>query len=80
VEAIETRGSAGKQIVKQAAVLDVDLIVVGKSEKPNAMSQVVGSTAEILPHKTRCNIFIIPGLCRLCDFNSKGEDYNEVEK
>ncbi|RQD63068.1 MAG: universal stress protein [Desulfonatronovibrio sp. MSAO_Bac4] len=80
VEAIETRGSASKQIVKQAAALDVDLIVVGKSEKPNAMSQVVGSTAEILPHRTRCNIFIIPGLCSLSDYNSKGEDYNEFKK
>ncbi len=65
VQPIEIIGAAHKQIVKQAAMLDVDLVVVGKSEKLDAMSQMVGSTAEILPHRTGRSIFIIPVLCGL---------------
>lgn len=65
VEVVQTIGLTRNQIVKQAGAKDVDLIVAGKSENPDALSQVVGSTAEILPHKAGCSVFIIPGICRL---------------
>ena len=80
VQVIETRGVVRKQIIKQATMLDVDLIVVGKSEKPDAMSQVVGSTAEILPHKAGCSVFIIPVICSLPDADDiTGSRKNETE-
>jgi len=65
VQPLETLGQVSKQIVKQAATLDVDLIVAGKSDKSGTVSQMLGSTAEILPHKAGRSIFIIPDACRL---------------
>lgn len=65
VEVIETIGRVHKQIIRQAKAKDVELIVVGKSENPDAMSRLIGSTAEILPHKAPCSVFIIPGVCAL---------------
>lgn len=65
IETIDTNGMARSQIIKQAKFKDVELIVVGKSEKPDAMSQVLGSIGEVLPHKVSCNVFIIPGVCIL---------------
>jgi len=64
VQPIETLGSVHKQIVKQAVMLDVDLIVVGKSERMDAVSQMLGSIAEILPHRAGRSVFIIPDVCR----------------
>ncbi len=72
VEVMQTIGLTRKQIVKQAGAKDVDLIVAGKSENPDVMSQVVGSTAEILPHKAGCSVFIIPGICRLPSAEEEG--------
>ncbi len=63
VQPVETIGAPHKQIVKQAALQNVDLIVVGKSEKHDPLSQMVGSTAEILPHRSGRSVFIIPSLC-----------------
>lgn len=65
VEVMETVGMVRREIVRQAKLKNVELIVVGKSEKPDAMSRMLGSTGEILPHKVACNVFIIPGLCRI---------------
>ena len=65
VQTVETIGQVRKQIVKQAYILDVDLIVVGKSDKAGTVSQMLGSTAEILPHRGGRSIFIIPDSCRL---------------
>lgn len=65
IETIETIGMVRRRIVKQAKLKDVELIVVGKSEKPDAVSQMLGSTGEILPHKASCSVFIIPGICML---------------
>lgn len=65
VEVIETIGMVRRQIIRQAKSKGVDLIVVGKSEKPDTLSRIIGSTAEILPHKARCNVFIIPGICSI---------------
>jgi nucleotide-binding universal stress UspA family protein len=65
VRVIETIGLSRKQIVRQAGANNVDLIVVGKSEHPDAVSRFMGSTAEILPHKTSCSVFVIPSICGL---------------
>lgn len=65
VEVIETIGRVSKQIVTQAKAKKADLIVVGKSENPDAVTRLIGSTAEILPHKAPCSVFVIPGVCIL---------------
>ncbi len=65
VQPVETIGSVNRQIVKQAAMHGVDLIVVGKSERLDTVSQVVGSTAELLPHRAGRSVFIIPVICKL---------------
>ncbi len=79
VQPLETIGPSRKQIVKQAAMLDVDLIVVGKSDKSDTVSQMLGSTAEILPHKAGRSVFIIPVVCRLpVSQNNKDSSYHEV--
>ena len=64
VEVIETLGRARREIVKQAASLGVDLIVAGKSQQTGAVRQIVGSTADVLPHRAKCSVFIIPGTPR----------------
>ena len=65
VEVIETIGLARREIVKQAAAHNVDLIVAGKSQDVSPVGQIIGSTAEILPHRAKCSVFIIPGVCSL---------------
>ena len=65
VETVEVIGMVRRRIIQQAKQRDVELVVVGKSEKPDAMSQMLGSTGEILPHKASCSVFIIPGVCGL---------------
>lgn len=72
VEVIETIGMVRRQIIKQAKLKDVELIVVGKSEKPDTVSQMLGSTGEILPHKASCSVFIIPGVCELDVLEGEG--------
>tara|TARA_B100000683_G_scaffold263941_1_gene292869 strand:- start:190 stop:1026 length:837 start_codon:yes stop_codon:yes gene_type:complete len=65
VETIETIGMIRRRIVQIAKNKKVDIVVVGKSEKPGTMSRMLGSTAEVLPHKAPCSVFIIPGYCSL---------------
>ncbi|MGE4470397.1 MAG: universal stress protein [Desulfovibrio sp.] len=65
VEVIETLGLVRNEIVRQAKAKKVNLIVAGKSDKPNTMSRLVGSTAEVLPHRAHCSVFIIPNVCGL---------------
>ncbi len=65
VNVIETLGLIRKQIVKQARTKGVDLIVVGKSDTPDTISRLIGSTAEVLPHHAHCSVFIIPCICHL---------------
>lgn len=74
VEIIESLGMVRREITRQAKATSADLIVVGKSEKPDAVARFIGSTAEILPHKTRCSIFVIPSICSLDD------DADETDK
>lgn len=65
IEVITTLGIVYREIVKQARAKGVDLIIVGKSEDLDAVGKLIGSTAELLPHKSPCSVFIIPGVCRL---------------
>lgn len=67
LEVIESIGMVTKTIVKQARAKGANLIVVGKSDDPDAMTRIVGSTAEMLLHKAPCSVFIIPNLCVLPD-------------
>lgn len=62
VETIEVVGRPKSQIVRQARMLKVELIVIGKSDKPKPLEQLMGSTAEAIPHKAKCSVFIIPGV------------------
>lgn len=61
VQPMETVGTTRRQIVRQAKSLGVDLVVVGKSDSPDVLSKLTGSTAEYLPHRAPCSIFIVPG-------------------
>lgn len=65
VEIIQSIGMVRREITRQAKTVNADLLVVGRSEKPDAVARFIGSTAEILPHKTRCSVFIIPSICDL---------------
>lgn len=57
---METLGTTRTQIVRKARELSVDLVVVGRSGKTGMMERFIGSTAEYLPHKSPCSVFIIP--------------------
>ncbi len=73
VEVMETLGTARTQIAKQAKARDVHLVVVGRSDTLNGLSHILGSTAEALPHRTSCSVFIIPVVCKLPDPQDKRE-------
>jgi nucleotide-binding universal stress UspA family protein len=75
VNVIETIGIVHREIIKQARASGVELIIVGKSENPDGISRLIGSTAEILPHHAPCSIFIIPGICHL-----PPSEYNAIEE
>jgi len=63
---IEKRDAVGssvtKAIVSQAKKADIDFIVLGKSDKYSPFQMMAGSTAETLPHKSKCPILIVPGI------------------
>ena len=61
VHLLQVVGHPQKEIVRQAKRLKVDLILIGKSDKPNPMAQLMGSNAEVIPRQARCSVFIIPG-------------------
>ncbi|WP_029893238.1 universal stress protein [Desulfohalovibrio reitneri] len=61
VKTLQVVGNQRKQILRQAYLHKVDLIVVGKADKPKPLKALLGSTAEILPDKSRRSVFIIPG-------------------
>ncbi len=62
VEKLNVSGNVKNQIVRKAKSRGVDLIVVGKQDKAKGWDQLLGSTAESLPHKANCSIFIVPGM------------------
>ena len=62
VEKLNVVGTVRNQIVRKAKSHGVDLIVVGKQDKAKGLDQLLGSTAEALPYKAHCSIFIISGV------------------
>lgn len=52
-------GSVRYQIPRKVRQLNVDLVVIGKRDKMNPLEKIIGSTAESLPHKSRCPVLII---------------------
>lgn len=74
VEIIQSIGMVRREITRQAKAVNADLLVVGRSENPDAVARFIGSTAEILPHKTRCSVFIIPSICPLDASPDKQEE------
>ncbi len=60
IEKIQVIGWAKRRILFQAWSKDVDLIVLGRSDKAKPFEQILGSTAEAVAHKSKRNSFIIP--------------------
>lgn len=61
VRTLQVVGRRRKQILRQAYLNRVDLIVVGKADKPSGLKNFLGSTAEALPDKANRSVFIVPG-------------------
>ncbi len=61
IKTIEAIGSPKRQIVRQANKFGVDMILIGKFDVKNPLEQIMGSTAEAIPFKSGCSIFIVPG-------------------
>lgn len=62
VETLEVVGSITSQIARQAKRLKADLIILGKRDKKQPFEHIMGSVTESLPDKTRCCLFIVPGI------------------
>ncbi|AQQ10178.1 universal stress protein F [Sedimentisphaera cyanobacteriorum] len=60
VEQIEVAGWPKRRILFQAWSKDVDLIVLGQSDKASTFEKILGSTAEAVVHKSRRNTLLIP--------------------
>lgn len=61
VHTLQVVGRRRKQILRQAYLNRVDLIVIGKADKPGSLKNFMGSTAEALPDKSNRSVFIVPG-------------------
>jgi len=61
VTPLQVVGRRRKQILRQAYLNQVDLIVIGKADKPGSLKNVLGSTAEALPDRSKRSVFIVPG-------------------
>lgn len=60
IETVDVIGRPRKQVLRLASVYETDLIVIGKSDNPDAIENLVGSTAESVARKSRCSVFIVP--------------------
>ncbi|ARN57086.1 universal stress protein [Sedimentisphaera salicampi] len=60
VEQIEVVGWPKRRILFQAWSKDVDLVVLGQSDKSSTFEKILGSTAEAVVHKSRRNALLIP--------------------
>lgn len=59
VESVIATGSIRKMIARKARQFDANLVVIGKNDKENAMNQILGQTAESMPHKIHSSVLII---------------------
>jgi nucleotide-binding universal stress UspA family protein len=55
-----TVGIPRREIVGEARRVNADLIVLGKADTSGTFGAVLGSTAEEMPHTSRCSVLIIP--------------------
>jgi nucleotide-binding universal stress UspA family protein len=62
IETVDVIGRARKQVLKQARANDADLIVIGKSDNPDPLENLLGSTAETVARKARRSVFIVPSV------------------
>ncbi|MGM0440779.1 MAG: universal stress protein [Chlamydiota bacterium] len=60
IKTLDLVGGIKAQIVAQAKKNNADLIVVGKLDTHNPFKKIMGSTAEVLPNRAKCSVFIIP--------------------
>jgi nucleotide-binding universal stress UspA family protein len=61
IETLDIVGSSRKVILKMANTFDVDVIVLGKSDNPDALENLLGSTAETVARKANRSVFIVTG-------------------
>jgi nucleotide-binding universal stress UspA family protein len=61
VHPLQVVGSKLSQILRQARRVGADLIVIGKRDNPSPLGNILGSTADALPGKSRRSVFIVPG-------------------
>jgi nucleotide-binding universal stress UspA family protein len=61
IETLDIVGRSRKVILKMANAYDVDVIVLGKSDNPNPLENLLGSTAETVARKARRSVFIVTG-------------------
>lgn len=72
VEEVSDLGNTHKRISQQARKEGVDLIIIGKHDKPGPTQLVLGSTVERLLQKAPCSVLVIPPESR-----PKGEPIRE---
>lgn len=61
IETLDMVGSSRNGILKMAGAFDVDVIVLGKSDNPDPLENLLGSTAETVARKARRSVFIVTG-------------------
>ncbi|MFP4475492.1 MAG: universal stress protein [Desulfatibacillaceae bacterium] len=59
---LEAVGPTNKVIVRQAHRNKVDLVVLGKADSVHPLRQIIGSTAEAIPNRVRCSVFLVPSI------------------
>lgn len=60
VDTAEVVGRVGARILRHARQTKADLIVVGKKDDDGPLSSLTGSTAQSLPRRARCSVFVVP--------------------
>lgn len=60
INEVATVGTPRREIVRRARRVGADLIVLGKSDKTTTFAEVIGSTAEEVPHSARCSVLLVP--------------------
>lgn len=59
VETVLSIGPNRTGIVRSVRKFDTDLIIIGRNDKQKPMDKILGSTAELLPHKVHSSVLIV---------------------
>jgi len=62
IQTLQVVGNYRSQILRQAQMNKVDLIVVGKADSPKPIKNLLGSTAEAISDKSNRSVLIVPGV------------------